>query len=150
MFPERSVIMSLIFISQETVEKLKRAALLWILVLAKARSAVPISAVISAKQETQANAKINATVDGATQKGSWRRRLVVTAPCGDAPRSLLAICPSASTRDPLHFFKSLLSCYQRWFRCRRGWFAIKSPGSNRRAPCAENLGHTGMNPSSAS
>src|SRR6266705_5872613 len=28
--------------------------------------------------------------------------------------------------------------------------AIKSPGSNRRALCAENLGHTGMNPSSAS
>jgi hypothetical protein len=28
--------------------------------------------------------------------------------------------------------------------------AIKSPGSNRRSPCAENLGNTGMNPSSAS
>src|SRR6266481_7084838 len=39
MFPERSVIMSLIIlISQETVEKLEWAALLWILVLAKARS----------------------------------------------------------------------------------------------------------------
>ena len=54
-------------------------ALLWILALAKARSAVSISAVISAKQATQANAKINATVDGARQKGSWRRRSVVTA-----------------------------------------------------------------------
>jgi hypothetical protein len=39
--------------------------LLWILALAKARGAVPISAVISAKQATQAKAKINATVDGA-------------------------------------------------------------------------------------
>src|SRR6266481_2279625 len=39
MFPERSVIMSLIIlISQETVEKLEWAALLWILMLAKARS----------------------------------------------------------------------------------------------------------------
>src|SRR5438477_12341243 len=50
MFPERSVIMLLIIlISQETVEKLEWAALLWILVLAKARSAAPISAAISAK-----------------------------------------------------------------------------------------------------
>src|SRR6266516_6343685 len=50
MFPERSVIMSLIIlISQETVEKLEWAALLWILALPKARSAVPISAAISAK-----------------------------------------------------------------------------------------------------
>src|SRR6266487_1378187 len=39
MFPERSVMMSLIIlISQETVEKLEWAALLWILMLAKARS----------------------------------------------------------------------------------------------------------------
>src|SRR5437016_9016347 len=38
MFPERSVMMSFIFISRETVEKLEWAALLWILVLAKARS----------------------------------------------------------------------------------------------------------------
>jgi hypothetical protein len=53
--------------------------LLWILAVAKARSAVSISAVISAKRATQANAKINATVDGARQKGSWRRRSVVTA-----------------------------------------------------------------------
>jgi hypothetical protein len=33
MFPEPLVMMSLIFISQETVEKLEWAALLWILVL---------------------------------------------------------------------------------------------------------------------
>jgi hypothetical protein len=46
------------------------AALLWILVLAKARSAAPISSAISAKRATKANAKINATVDGARQKGS--------------------------------------------------------------------------------
>jgi hypothetical protein len=43
---------------------------LWILALAKARSAVSISAMISAKRATPANAKINATVDGARQKGS--------------------------------------------------------------------------------
>jgi hypothetical protein len=59
-------------------------------------SAVPISAAISAKRATQANAKINATVDGARQKGSWRRRSVVTAHCGDAPPSLLAIRPLPS------------------------------------------------------
>src|SRR5437764_2074542 len=117
MCPERSVMMSLILISQETVEKLEWAALLWILVLAKARSAVPISAAISAKRATQASAKINATQEGARQKGSWLRRLLVTAPYGDAPRSLLAIRPSTYTRDPLHFFKSLLSCL-----CRCDWF----------------------------
>src|SRR5438094_5782027 len=83
--------------SQETVEILEWVALLWILALAKARSAVPISAAISAKRATQARAKINATLEGARQKGSWLRRLLVTAPCGDGPRLLLAICPSAST-----------------------------------------------------
>src|SRR5437867_2498800 len=92
MFPERSVIMSLIILSsRETVEKLEWAALLWILVLAKARSAA-----ISAKRATQASAKINATLEGARQKGSWLRRLLVIPPLrdGDAPRLLLAICPS--------------------------------------------------------
>ena len=83
--------------------------MLWILALAKARSAVPISSAISAKRATKANAKINATVDGARQKGNWLRRSVVTAHCGDAPPSLLAIRPSASTRDPLQYFNSLLS-----------------------------------------
>jgi len=78
------------------------------LALAKARSAAPISAAISAKRATQVSAKINATVDGARQKGSWRRRSVVTAHYGDAPPSLLAIRPSASTRDPLQYFNSLL------------------------------------------
>ena len=82
--------------------------MLWILALAKARSAVPISTAISAKRATQASAKINATLEGARQKGSWLRRLLVTAPCGDAPRLLLAICPSASTRDLLQYFNSLL------------------------------------------
>jgi hypothetical protein len=53
--------------------------LLWILAVAKARSAVSISAAISAKRATKANAKINATLDGARQKGSWLRRSVVTA-----------------------------------------------------------------------
>ena len=79
---------------------LEWVALLWILALAKARSAAPISAAISAQRATPASAKINATVDGARQKGSWRRRSVVTARCGDAPPSLLAIRPFASTRDP--------------------------------------------------
>src|SRR6266446_8933866 len=125
MFPERSVMMSLIIlISQETVEKLEWAALLWILVLAKARSAAPISAAISAKRATQASAKINATLEGARQKGSWLRRLLVTAPCGDAPRLLLAICPSASTRDQFHFFKSLLCCL-----CRCDWFPDDAPSA---------------------
>ena len=84
--------------------------MLWILALAKARSAAPISAAISAKRATPNafGAKINATLEGARQKGRWLRRSFVTARCGDAPHSLLAIRPSASTRDPLQYFNSLL------------------------------------------
>src|SRR5437588_8063714 len=88
---------------------LEWVALLWILALAKARSAAPISAAIPAQRATPASAKINATVAGARQKGSWRRRSVVAARCGDASPSLLAIRSSASTRDPLQYFNSLLS-----------------------------------------
>jgi len=75
--------------------------LLWILVLAKARSAVPISAAISAKRATQASAKINATLEGARQKGSWLRRLLVTAPAGmRLARSLpSALLPTRATRS---------------------------------------------------
>ena len=83
--------------------------MLCILVLAKARSAVPIPAAISAKRATKASAKINATLEGARQNGSWPRRSIVTARGGDAPGSLLAIRPSASTRDPPQYFNSLLS-----------------------------------------
>src|SRR5438067_12211743 len=118
-FPERSVIMSLIIlISQETVEKLEWAALLWILVLAKARSAAPISAAIWAKRATQASAKINATLEGARQKGSWLCRSLVTAPVGMRLACSLPSALPASTRDPFHFFKNLLSCLRRcgWFR----------------------------------
>src|SRR6202163_4678575 len=97
------------FIEEETVEILEWVALLWILALAKARSAVPISAAISAKRATQARAKINATLEGARQKGSWLRRSFVSARCGDAPHSLLAIRPSASTRDPFQYFNGLLT-----------------------------------------
>src|SRR5438046_9034498 len=85
---------------------LEWVALLWILAWAKARSAAPICAAISAQRATPASAKINATVVGARQKGSWRRRSVVTARPGDAPPSLP---PSASTRDPLQYFNSLLT-----------------------------------------
>ena len=82
--------------------------MLWILALAKARSAVLISAAISAKRVTQTSAKINATLEGARQKGSWLRRSFVKARYRAAPHSLLAIRPSASTRDPFQYFNSLL------------------------------------------
>src|ERR1700682_5932990 len=61
-----------------------------------------------AKRAPQASAKINATLEGARQKGSWLRRSFVPARCGAAPHLLLAIRPSASTRDPLQYFNSLL------------------------------------------
>src|SRR5438874_1813706 len=63
-----------LFQPYETLEMLEWLALLWILALAKARSAAPISAAISAQRATPASAKINATVDGARQKGSWPRK----------------------------------------------------------------------------
>src|SRR5438067_11136621 len=98
-FPERSVIMSLIIlISQETVEKLEWAALLWILALAKARSAAPISAAISAKRATQASAKINATLEGARQKGSW-------------PRKRSGLAASLVRYSPLRGCASLAPCH---------------------------------------
>ena len=87
-------------------------ALLWILALAKARSAALISAAISAKRATPNafGAKINAILEGTRQKGSWLRRSFVIRqlPDGDAPHSLLAIRPSASMRDPVQYFNSLL------------------------------------------
>src|SRR5438067_11690330 len=107
-----------LFQPYETVEILEWVALLWILALAKARSAAPISAAnarparTSAQRATPASAKINATVAGTRQKGSWRRRSVVAARFGDAPPSHLAIRPSASTRDPLQYFNSLLALWR--------------------------------------
>jgi hypothetical protein len=52
-------------------------------------------------------AKINATLEGARQKGSWLRRLLVIPQVrdGDAPRLLLAIRPSASTATHSIFSK---------------------------------------------
>ena len=97
--------------------------MLWILTLAKARSAAPISAAILTKRATRVGAKINATLRGARQKGSWRRRSLVTAQYGDAPHSLLAICPSASTRDPLQYFNSLLRTVASCVR-QVGWSAF--------------------------
>src|SRR6266513_1100123 len=58
---------------------------------------------------------------GREAEGQLAASLARYSPCRDAPRLLLAIRPSASTRDPFHFFKSLLSCDGGWFRCWRGW-----------------------------
>lgn len=44
---------------------------------------------------------------GAKQTSRGRRRSLVKARCGDEPRSLLALRPSASTRGPLQDFNSL-------------------------------------------
>jgi len=60
---------------------------------------------------------------GTRQKGSWPRRSLVAARCGDAPLSLLAIRPSASTRDPFQYFNSLL-----------GRISVKTSSANNRCP----------------
>src|SRR6476619_6927749 len=105
MCPERSVIMSLICISWETVEKLEWAALLWILVLAKARSAVPISAAISAKPSNAGQRQNQRNPGGREAEGQLAASLARYSPCGDAPRLLLAICPSALYARPIPFFQ---------------------------------------------
>src|SRR6266436_7903966 len=114
MFPECSVMMSLIIlISQETVEKLEWAALLWILMLAKARSGPSRTGIADIRsdhgQASNAGQRQNQRNPGGREaEGQLAASLGCYSPCGDAPPSLLAICPSASTRDPFHFFKSLL------------------------------------------
>src|SRR5437868_4190954 len=77
---------------------LEWVALLWILALAKARSAAPISAAISAKRATQASAKINATLEGARQKCSW-------------PRKLSGLAASIVRYSPLRGYASLPPCH---------------------------------------
>jgi len=78
--------------------------LLWILALAKARSVVSISAVISAKRATQASAKINATVDGASAEGQLAASLDRYNPLKGMrlPRSLpSALLPLRATRPSI-------------------------------------------------
>src|SRR6266404_6183595 len=82
MFPERSVMMSFIFISQETVEKLEWAALLWILVLAKARSAVLISAAISAKPSNAGQRQNQRNPGGREEEGQLAASLARYSPLG--------------------------------------------------------------------
>lgn len=71
---------------------------------------------------TTASAKIDATLDSARQKGSWPRRSVVIPQQrdGDAPSSLLAIRPSASTRDPPQYFNSPLEFVCVWEAAQNG------------------------------
>ena len=83
--------------------------MLAILSLAKVRCAVPISAAISAKRATRASGKIDA--NPCEREAEWRLPASLVVPPlrdEDAPHSLLAIRPSASTRDPLQYFNSLL------------------------------------------
>src|SRR5438067_5427050 len=94
-----------LFQPYETVEILEWVALLWILALAKARSAAPISAVISAKRATPASAKVNATIAAARQKGSWRRCSVVAARSGDAS-------PSAPCHPPFCLYARRTPVFQ--------------------------------------
>src|SRR5258705_11098485 len=117
MCPERSVIMSLICISWETVEKLEWAALLWILVLAKARSAVPISAAISAKPSNAGQRQNQRNPGGREAEGQLAASLARYSPLRGC--ASLAPChpPFCLYARPIPFFKSLLSCLRRcdWF-----------------------------------
>jgi len=108
MCPERSIVMSLICISRETSKNWSGPRCCEFLVLAQgAKRPVPISAAISAKRATQASAK-STHPGGREQKGSWLRRLLVTAPCGMAPRLAPCHLPFCLYARPIPFFKSLL------------------------------------------
>src|SRR5439155_13631282 len=110
MRPERSVMMSLILISWETVEKLEWAALLWILMLAKARSGPSRTGIADIRSDLGQPSNPE-RLRGQNQRNPGRREaegqlaasLARYSPCGDAPRLLLAIRPSASKRDTFHF-----------------------------------------------
>src|SRR5882724_509157 len=103
MFPERSVIMSLIIlISRETVEKLEWAALLWILVLAKARSAVPISAAISAKPSNAGQRQNQRNPGGREAQGQLAASLARYSPLRGC--ASLAPCHLPYAR-PIPFFQ---------------------------------------------
>ena len=91
---------------KETLEILERAALLSILALVKARAQRRYPHDLGpASNAGQRQKRRNPS--GARQTSRGRRRSLVTARCGEAPRSLLALRPSASTRDPLQYFNSL-------------------------------------------
>src|SRR6266436_8175426 len=106
MFPERSVMMSfIILISQETVEKLEWAALLWILVLAKARSAVPISAAISAKPSNAGQRQNQRNPGGREAEGQLAASLARYSPlrgCASLAPCHLPFCLYAR---PIPFFQ---------------------------------------------
>src|SRR6266550_2628661 len=124
MCPERSVIMSLISDLPGDCWKTGVGRVAVDFGAGQGAKRRAISAAIWAKRATQASAKINATLEGARQKGSWLRRSLVTAPVGmRLACSLPSACP-ASTRDPFHFFKNLLS---RLRRC--GWSPDDAPGA---------------------
>src|SRR5436309_6363522 len=78
------------FSLEETVEILEWVALLWILALAKARSAAPISAAISAKRATQASAKIHSNPGGREAEGQL------------APKAFGAGCVARSLQPAAH------------------------------------------------
>ena len=97
----------IILISQETVEKLEWAVLLWILVLAKARSAVPISAAISAKRATQASAKIHSNPGGREAEGHLAASLARYPAIAGRGCASLAPChpPFCLYTRPIPFFQ---------------------------------------------
>src|SRR5438477_8599830 len=92
-----------LFQPYETVEILEWVALLWILALAKARSAASISAAISAQRATPASAKINATLlaRGRRAAGGVARSLQPALGMR-LPRSLpSALLPLRATRSSI-------------------------------------------------
>ena len=107
------------------------------LALAKTRSAVSISAVIPAKRATQTDAKINATVDGARQKGNWLRRSVVTAHCGGCASLASCHLPFCLYARPIPVFQQspkgqANGVTQGFFRRQCSWLPVIPNGESQK------------------
>src|SRR5205085_5649270 len=91
----------------EIVDILEWHALLSIFGTGQGAGTAPISAAISAQRATPKafGAKSDATLLARGGRGVWPRRSFVTARCGDAPYSLLAIRPFCLYARPIPVFQ---------------------------------------------
>src|SRR5439155_15724764 len=93
----------------ETVEILEWVALLWILALAKARVQCRYPQRSRPSEQRRPTPKSTQPLTARGRRAAGRVARSLQPHCGDAPPSLLAIRPSASTRDPSQYFNSLLA-----------------------------------------
>src|SRR5947199_7914540 len=82
---------------------------LWILELAKARAQGRYPQRSRPSEQRRPTPKSTQPLTARGRRAAGRVARSLQPHCGDAPPSLLAIRPSASTRDPSQYFNSLLA-----------------------------------------